>query len=226
MASTRQIRLASYPHNAFRNAFTVSTEGEGAVKYFGFAAGNGSGLLVCPRSFRCSAGAGGAVVFGAVPVVPVCAPAMTETLRTDANPANIHFEIFKESFLRHRSARAALLLHLNLDRYGKPSPGSERFFCYFQHRSRLLALIFTALNQSQDGPHEGNIHLLLFSDLFRRAISLHVCFQNRVQYLIWRQRVSISLLRAQFCGRRLFDGLPRNHLALAVQIATQRIDLR
>jgi hypothetical protein len=88
--------LESYPHNAFRKAFTVSTVGEGAVKYFGFAGGNGSAFGVCPRSFNCNAGVG-AVAFGAVPVVPVWAPATAATLRTDANPANIHFEIFKES---------------------------------------------------------------------------------------------------------------------------------
>src|SRR5665213_3589504 len=140
------MRLESYPHNALRKAFTVSTVGEAAVKYFGFATGKGSALGVCPKSFKCNAGAG-AGAFGAVPVVPVWAPATTATLRTDANPANIHFEIFKELFLRRRSARAALLLHLNLDRNGKPAPGSKRFFGHLQHRSRLLPLVFAPFNQ-------------------------------------------------------------------------------
>ncbi len=46
IASTRQIRFVSYPQSCFRNAFTVATVGEAAVKYFGFAGGNGSGVPV------------------------------------------------------------------------------------------------------------------------------------------------------------------------------------
>src|SRR6185312_10805341 len=156
------MRLESYPHSAFKKEFTVSTVGVAAVKYLGFTGGNGSGLLICPRSFNFSgagvvafcAGAGAAalgavapVCAPAVPVVPVCAPAATATLRTDANPANMSFEIFKESFLRRRSTRTASLLHLNLDRNGEPAPRPKRFFCHLQHRRCLLSLVLAALHQ-------------------------------------------------------------------------------
>src|ERR1700730_4166375 len=121
IASTLQMRFESYPHSAFKNALTVSTVGEAAVKYFGFAGGNGSALGVCPISCNCSgaagfcAGAAGAGAAGApVPVCvpgcdPVCAPITAVTLRAAANPANIQYEIFKESILRRRCPRAALL---------------------------------------------------------------------------------------------------------------------
>src|SRR5258705_5555700 len=113
IASTLQMRFESYPHSAFKNALTVSTVGEVAVKYFGLAGGNGSALAVCPISCNCSgapgfcagaagaagacAGAAGACVAaapaeGCDPVcVPVCAPVTAVTLSTPANPANIQF---------------------------------------------------------------------------------------------------------------------------------------
>src|ERR1700728_1765334 len=141
------MRHGSYPHSAFRKEFTVSTVGEDAVKYFGFAAGNGSALGVWPISCNCNgpvgfcAAAGGA---GAAPV-PVRAPANPVTPRPVANTANIQFEIFKESILRCRQLRAAPLLHLNLDRNGNPAPHSERLFRHFQHWRRLLPLILAPL---------------------------------------------------------------------------------
>src|SRR6266550_239788 len=58
IASTLQMRFESYPHSAFKNALTVSTVGEVAVKYFGFAGGNGSALAGCPISCNCSGAAG------------------------------------------------------------------------------------------------------------------------------------------------------------------------
>ena len=84
-----------------------------AVKYFGFAGGNGSAFGVCPIFCNCSGAAGFcAAAAGAWSRLrrssaPVCAPANAVTLRAAANPANIQFEIFKESILRRRlSARS------------------------------------------------------------------------------------------------------------------------
>jgi hypothetical protein len=106
IASTRQIRVGSYPHSVFRKLFTVSTVGDDAVKYFGFTGGNGSGLLDGSSEFNCSGGAVGAALdagaAGVAAPAPVCAPATVATLRADANPANIKYEIFKEPFLRRR----------------------------------------------------------------------------------------------------------------------------
>src|SRR6202042_2665020 len=146
------------PHSDFKNALTVSTVGESAVKYFGFAAGKGSALVVCPRFCNCSgaagfcgpaAGTGCCAAGGACGAVevPVCAPATAVTLRTAVNPANTQSEIFKETILRRRFSRAALLLHLNLDRNGKSPTHSERLSRYLQHRSRLLPLVLTPLHQ-------------------------------------------------------------------------------
>src|SRR5438309_11020193 len=58
IASTLQMRLGSYPHSAFRNELTVSTVGDGAVKYFGFTGGKGSAFGACPISCNCSGAAG------------------------------------------------------------------------------------------------------------------------------------------------------------------------
>ena len=126
----------------------MSTVGAEAVKYFGFTGGNGSGWL--DGSSECICNCGGAGVAAVVPPVPVCAPAIAVTLRTDAKPANIQFVIFKESFLRRRSPRTALLLHLNFDRNGKPPSHSKRLSRHLQHRCRLLALVLTPLHQLYD----------------------------------------------------------------------------
>src|SRR5712664_3476300 len=58
IASTLQMRFGSYPQSVFKNALTVSTVGEAAVKYFGFTGGNGSALGVCPISCNSSGAAG------------------------------------------------------------------------------------------------------------------------------------------------------------------------
>jgi hypothetical protein len=45
IAATRHILFGSYPHRAFKNAFTVSAVGVVAVKNFGLTGGKGSGRL-------------------------------------------------------------------------------------------------------------------------------------------------------------------------------------
>jgi len=107
IASTRQMRLVSYPQSVFRKALTVSTVGELAVKNFGSTGGNGSALVSCPRlcNFSGAAGFCASAAAGVVAAVPapvwdtVCAPAIAVTLRAVANPANIKYELFKEPFL-------------------------------------------------------------------------------------------------------------------------------
>src|SRR6202453_1608688 len=98
IASTRQMRFASYPQSVFKKELTVSTVGEVAVKNFGFTAGNGSALVVGSSFRNCSGAAGFGAAAGAegaaapVPVGdPVCAPAIAVTLRVAAKPANVKY---------------------------------------------------------------------------------------------------------------------------------------
>src|ERR1700688_3966541 len=90
------MRFGSYPQSCFRKLFTVSTVGEAAVKNLGFTGGKGS-ALVCESSEFKTIGAGGFCSCGAA--APACPCATAETPNTEARPANIQIEIFKEPFL-------------------------------------------------------------------------------------------------------------------------------
>src|SRR5581483_710625 len=74
-----------------------------------------------------------------------------------------------------------------------------------QNWRRLLALVFTALDHSDDRHDHLAIIAMLFSDLFSGFIFLDVAFKNAIDYVIWRKRILISLIGTQLRRWYLLD---------------------
>src|SRR5580658_6454211 len=67
---------------------------------------------------------------------------------------------------------------------------------YAYPRRRLTALVFGPLDHVEHARDHGAIETTL-ADLLDRKVLLDECLQDRVEHVIWRQRIGILLVRTQ-----------------------------
>src|ERR1700722_6328533 len=225
MAITRYRRFGSEPHTWCRNAFTVSTVGEEAVKNRGLALGSGStgaagaagaggsgpGAATGVCDEEAAGAAGTAAGFWAKERVVPRLAVMAKAATTECNDKTMLLkmtglaDLFFCVVSFYRGWRSHAPCH-----HRTPVRGAPPLHLALHPRCSLLPLVFAALHQRKNPADQRKIDGLasrcsLGEDLFRGAIPLHIRLENRVQPLVRQQRVGVALAGTKLRRGRLLN---------------------
>jgi hypothetical protein len=89
-----------------------------------------------------------------------------------------------------------------------------------------LAFVLRALDEADYLLDEFEGESVFLSDAFRGFVPFNIRLEDRIQRLVGRQGVCIFLVWTQFGRGRLLDDWPRYDLAVAIELAADRVDPR